>query len=68
MRWPAQAAAVAGQLQAFRELFWSQCASSICELMFTRVMKARKLTVDVSALSQSLSTDTVSVIMTAYRR
>lgn len=36
--------------------------------MFTRVMKARKLTVDVSALSQSLSTDTVSVIMTAYRR
>lgn len=46
---------------------------TICELMFTRVMKARKITVDVSVLfadlrgyttlSQSLSADTVSSLL-----
>lgn len=46
---------------------------TICELMFTRVMKARKITVDVSvlfadlrgytALSQSLSADIVSSLL-----
>ncbi|MCA1439950.1 adenylate/guanylate cyclase domain-containing protein [Ensifer sp. IC4062] len=46
---------------------------TVCELMFTRVMKARKITVDVSVLfadlrgyttlSQSLSADTVSSLL-----
>ncbi|GGC60177.1 adenylate/guanylate cyclase domain-containing protein [Chelatococcus reniformis] len=49
---------------------------TICELMFTRVMKARKIPVDVSvlfadlrdytALSQSLPTDTVSVLLDVF--
>lgn len=49
---------------------------TICELMFTRVMKARKITVDVSVLfadlrgyttlSQSLSPDTVSSLLDAF--
>jgi adenylate cyclase len=49
---------------------------TICELMFTRVMKARKITVDVSVLfadlrgyttlSQSLSADTVSSILDIF--
>ena len=49
---------------------------TICELMFTRVMKARKITVDVSVLfadlrgyttlSQSLSADTVSSLLDAF--
>ena len=49
---------------------------TICELMFTRVMKARKITVDVSVLfadlrgytmlSQSHSADTVSSLLDAF--
>jgi adenylate cyclase len=49
---------------------------TICELMFTRVMKARKITVDVSvmfadlrgytALSQSRSADDVSSLLDAF--
>ena len=49
---------------------------TICELMFTRVMKARKITVDVSvlfadlrgytALSRSHSADTVSSMLDAF--
>lgn len=49
---------------------------TICELMFTRVMKARKITVDVSVLfadlrgyttlSQSLSADNVSSLLDAF--
>ena len=49
---------------------------TICELMFTRVMKARKITVDVSvlfadlrgytALSRSHSTDSVSSMLDAF--
>jgi adenylate cyclase len=49
---------------------------TVCELMFTRVMKARKITVDVSVLfadlrdyttlSQSLSTDAVSSLLDAF--
>ncbi len=49
---------------------------TICELMFTRVMKARKITVDVSVLfadlrgysthSQSLSADTVSSLLDVF--
>jgi adenylate cyclase len=49
---------------------------TVCELMFTRVMKARKITVDVSvlfadlrgytALSQSLSPDAVSSLLDAF--
>src|SRR5207249_2690088 len=49
---------------------------TICELMFTRVMKARKITVDVSVLfadlrgyttlSQSLSADTVSSLLDIF--
>lgn len=49
---------------------------TVCELMFTRVMKARKITVDVSvlfadlrgytSLSQSLSSDNVSTLLDAF--
>lgn len=49
---------------------------TVCELMFTRVMKARKITVDVSVLfadlrsyttlSQSLPPDTVSSLLDAF--
>jgi adenylate cyclase len=49
---------------------------TVCELMFTRVMKARKITVDVSvlfadlrgysALSQSLRPDAVSSLLDAF--
>jgi adenylate cyclase len=49
---------------------------TVCELMFTRVMKARKVTVDVSVLfadlrgyttlSQSLSSDAVSSLLDAF--
>jgi class 3 adenylate cyclase len=49
---------------------------TICELMFTRVMKARKITVDVSVffadlrgyttLSQSLSADSVSSLLDVF--
>jgi adenylate cyclase len=49
---------------------------TICEIMFTRVMKARKITVDVSVLfadlrgyttlSQSLSPDTVSSMLDVF--
>ncbi len=49
---------------------------TVCELMFTRVMKARKITVDVSvlfadlrgytALSQSLPTDALSSLVDAF--
>src|SRR3990170_2549790 len=49
---------------------------TVCELMFTRVMKARKSTVDVSVLfadlrgyttlSQSLSADTVSSLLDVF--